>query len=385
MLITSEELIQATFHFFLGTLSFFLIFFILRAQGKKKFLKLNELQTLRKKNLWHEKSPLIVTKITRETHNINIFHLKRKDEAQFPFFKAGQFLSFQIGNNPQLIRSYSLVSNSNQRNEIQIAVKKIPGGIGSQWFHSLHVGDLVLAYAPQGHFYDTQFASQARLYVAGGIGITPLYSMITSHLNHQANFPIYLFYGVRTAQDLAFHVPLTHLAKEHFHFHYFPILADNDENKELTQGVITGPFIQKLYPHWKEAVVFMCGPEGLTHSLSDFFLKNGFPKDRIFLEKFSNPSTFNLEQIPDDPLPILWENQKLQYNTKVNLLTFLEQNGFNPPFACRVGVCGSCKHKALGQTLMATTSGLTPQEQAQGYILTCVAYPLSPIEFEETT
>ena len=131
---------------------------------------------------WLGAEDLEIVDIVEETPDVKSFKLRRLEGKVFPPFRGGQFLSFQINGDPSVARSYSLSSPQQNREVVQVSVKRLKDGVGSNWFHQRRIGDHVKAFAPSGHFVDENEGDQVRVFIAGGIGITPVFSMLTSHL-----------------------------------------------------------------------------------------------------------------------------------------------------------------------------------------------------------
>ena len=331
-------------------------------------------------NAWHQKEKLEIVEVITETDDIKTFRFQRKGGKFFPPFTSGQFLSFQIGEDEKLLRSYSISASVTNRELLQVSVKKLPNGLGSGWFHERKIGDEVWGFPPSGLFTDSQLAQVPRVYVAGGIGITPLLSMIATNLDRVKRFPMFLFYGVRSQKDIAFHSLLSYFSERYPNFHYHPVLGESGEGWAGKTGRISAQMIQELTGKNMQTHYFFCGPPPMTNPIMEDLLKEGVSIDQIHSEKFASPQAFDPEKIPTREAKVKYNNATLQYNGKQTLLEFLESQGLSPSFACRVGVCGTCKSKAKGKVHTLTDSGLTPAERRDGLVLTCVSYPLEDVE-----
>jgi len=118
----------------------------------------------------------------------------------------------------------------------------------------------------------------------------------------------------------------------------------------------------------------------MTRPIMEDLIKDGISIDQIHSEKFASPQAFDPKTIPTREVKITYNNKIYQYNGKQTLLEFLEAQGLSPSFACRVGVCGTCKSKTKGKVHALTDSGLTLAERRDGLVLTCVSYPLEDVE-----
>lgn len=365
---------QGLFYLSLGTGSFFCLFLGLRILSDN-LSKMDQTSAPSEGDEWHSKESLEIVRIINETHDIKSFRFRRPDGKGFPKFAPGQFLSFQIGDDPKLLRSYSISSTPLNHQIMQVSIKLLKDGKGSSWFHSLHAGDKVIAHPPSGLFTDIDVENHPRVYVAGGIGITPILSMIQANLDAENQDAMTLFYGMRSTNDMAFHDLITALANRHEQLTYIPILSAQDDAWSGDVGYIDLQYIESKAKLNDQTKFYMCGPAVMTDNLIDDLANKGYPVSNIHNEKFASPQEFDRTKIPERNLEIEFEGQKLTYRGKDTILEFLEANNIHQPFACRVGVCGSCKCKVEGSVEAITDAGLTEEEKRNGMVLSCVAFP----------
>lgn len=331
---------------------------------------------------WNHKESLKVVEIIEESSDIKSFLFKREGNRPFPRFAPGQFLSFQIGEEDKCLRSYSLSGSVANRETLRVSIKRLDNGKGSGWFHARRVGDRVWAFPPSGHFTDAKLASEPRVYVAGGIGITPLLSMVLSNLDGAGDYPLNLFYAARTPKDLAFHDLLVYLSARHRRFRYHPVVSAGDATWTGEVGRLSADYIKEKLGAVSDPHYFFCGPPPLTNAIVEGLLKAGVQEDCIHSEKFASPQALDVSKIPHREANVIFQGETHRYQGKQTLLEFLESRGRAPAFACRVGVCGTCKMKLQGKVELLTDAGLTPAEKREGLTLTCVAYPESDVTLE---
>ena len=329
--------------------------------------------------VWRGKEMLKVIEVVNETHDIVKLGLARSGKRTIPNFLPGQFLSLQVGDDPKTIRSYSICSSNLKNDVVQIAVKRINGGVGSNWIHSLKVGDEVYGYPPSGFFTDTKKFYGSRVYVAGGIGVTPMVSMIKSNLENNYSGSMFLFYGMRSLQDMAFHEELLSLSKKHLNFNYFPFVAEPVSAWSGATGYVTYDAIKEKVGDILSAKYFVCGPNPMMESIIGPLLDAGVPEHNIITEKFVSPSTIDDSKVPYREVTVTIYGQKYSYKGQKNLLEFAESHGLVIPFSCRAGVCGSCRCQVTGRVEMLTEAGLSFNDKKKGYILSCVSYPKEDI------
>ncbi|MDH4286440.1 MAG: FAD-binding oxidoreductase, partial [Gallionella sp.] len=167
-----------------------------------------------------------------EMRSVCSFYLVPEDGQPLPPFLPGQFLTFRLdipaaaGNTEQVVRCYSL-SDAPRPDGYRVSIKRVPPPMGGQfppgrsstYFHDqVAVGSLLQVRAPGGHFHIDRSDSPVVL-IAGGIGITPMLSMLNWCLAEQAGREIWLFYGVRNGRELVMKRQLEALAVAHPNFH----------------------------------------------------------------------------------------------------------------------------------------------------------------------
>jgi ferredoxin-NADP reductase len=370
---------QALFYLSTGFFSLVTLLLGFRAVGNRLDHKLVN-STSGSSDNWRGKGELELVAAFNETHDIKSLVFRRSNGRNLPEFKAGQFISFQIGDDSKLLRSYSISSAPFERGTVQVSVKRLDGGVGSQWMHQLKPGAKLIAHAPSGLFVDDFSSSAPRVYIAGGIGITPFLSMIQSQMNQPNSPTIHLFYGMRTSRDMAFHQLLMHWSIRNPKIKYFPILSAKDEQWAGDVGYINMELIKSKIGIDTAAKYFMCGPSVMTDKLIEQLAVAGVPSENIHNEKFASPTSFDRSKIENRNLELTWNGQKIAYSGQLTILESLEHTGVAHPYACRVGVCGSCKCKVKGKVLAITDAGLSEAEKKQGLVLPCVAFPLENLE-----
>jgi hypothetical protein len=328
------------------------------------------------------KMELVVLNSFYEAKDVKSLLFAKANGKNFPKFKAGQFLSFQIGNDPKTLRSYSISSSPQATSSLQVSVKALPNGLGSNWMHSLKPGDRVLAFPPSGLFVDGDHPESPKVCVAGGIGITPFISMLLAKSSSSESSETVLFYGMRTSKDMAFHDLLVFLSKRMPNFKYFPILSESDPEWNGDKGFVTTAYIQSKIALVPDQRFFFCGPPIMTDTIVASLKSLGTPEENIHSEKFASPVSFDRSVIESRDLSLTWNGKKVVYKGKETILEALEKADLNHPFACRVGVCGSCKCKVSGKFKAITDAGLTAEEKKAGLCLACVAFPEEDMEIQ---
>ena len=338
---------------------------------------------------------LKVKDIRKETSDcVSIaFEIAQEIEKDFQFIPGQNITLKKSFNGEEIRRSYSICSCPSE-NELRVAVKKVEGGIFSTFANEeLKEGDVLEVLPPTGNFYTPIIVSQKKNYVfiAAGSGITPVISLIKTILATEKESQVTLLYGNKTVTSVIFKEQLEALKDkflQRFNVHY--VFSRETAESVFNNGRINGEKLETLSRLVNFNSVdnfFICGPEPLIYSAKDFLLKWGIDPDKIHFELFTTP-TQEHTQIYTAVKPTEEEGSnitmridgrsfefKLDYNGKSILDAGLD-HGADLPFACKGGVCCTCKAKLIeGRVDMEANYGLEKSEVKAGYILTCQSHP----------
>lgn len=339
---------------------------------------------------------LIVKDIYKETPDCVAITFNVPEEHKNDFiFKQGQNVTVRstVGNDTR--RSYSIFS-SPLDNELSIAVKKVENGLFSTFANEdLRKGDVLEVMPPTGNFFTEVNPANRKDYVffAAGSGITPVISIIKTILLTEPNSSITLVYGNKNLQSIIFRKAIEAL-KDKFlkRFRVFHILSREKTDTDFNYGRIDISkcyFLSKLINFNIIDDFFICGPEQMIFSIKDFLEGWGIDSNHIHFELFNTPIKGNrkiytpIKENTDtgSDLTVKIDGRsfdfKLDYNGEVILDAALAQ-GADLPFACKGGVCCTCKAKLIeGEVEMEANYGLEKSEIKEGYILTCQSHPRS--------
>lgn len=313
-------------------------------------------------------------------------------------FRQGQHLTLRtIINGEDTRRSYSLCS-SPVDNQWQVAVKSIAEGKFSSFVNSeLQTGDMLDVMIPSGTFGVEVNLEKPKnyLFFAAGSGITPVLSMIKTHLALEPNSTCKLFYVNKTAKSIIFKEILEQLRNRYFgrlEIYYF--LTKERRNIELFNGrfddekmeVLTKNFID--IPDTSE--VFLCGPEKMVDYVSNYLIKAGLPKELIHFELFvtglseediKRAERLAKQNVEGVEVTIVDGGKEFLFTmTKDfdNILDAALAAGADLPFACKGGVCSTCKCEILeGSVEMKINYALSDKEVGQNLVLSCQSVPTS--------
>jgi ring-1,2-phenylacetyl-CoA epoxidase subunit PaaE len=340
---------------------------------------------------------LRVAEVVPETAEANSIRFEIPDELRDRFaFRAGQHLTLRatIGGE-EVRRNYSLCTAPDE-SDWMVTVKRIGGGIFSNWVgDNLKPGDTIDVMPPHGSFTCEFDAAKARhlVGIAGGSGITPVMSLIKTTLRSEPNSCFTLLYGNRDSNSVIFLEALAALKDRYLErLELYHFLDAEEQEIELFNGMLDAQRCEEaialLVPDAAEVEGwFICGPGPMMDAAEGALLDRGVAKDRIHIERFTadRPAEAVAREIAElqtraegatVSVTLDGRTRKVPF-TAGNILDSARASGLPAPFACKAGVCATCRAKVTsGKVEMAARYGLTDEEVAAGYVLTCQSVPL---------
>ena len=341
---------------------------------------------------------LQVKKLNRETEDCVSVVFEVPPELREAFaFRQGQSLTVRkYLNGEELRRNYSICS-SPLDGILQVAVKKVAGGLFSTYANEqLKEGDFLDVMPPVGKFHTELDPAQKKSYLAfaAGSGITPVLSLIKTTLATEPQSRFTLVYGNRTRASIIFKEALEALKDRYLdRFRIYHILSREKTEADINHGRIDRQKCDQLFGKLIDLdgtdEVFLCGPEEMIFCVRDYLLEKTFPKEHIHFELFTIPgqkkSTANDQRpMANDTGPSAKVSVRLDgilfdfllgYGSR-SILDAALAEGADLPYACKGGVCCTCKARLLeGEVSMDVNWGLEQDEIDRGFILTCQSHP----------
>jgi ring-1,2-phenylacetyl-CoA epoxidase subunit PaaE len=340
--------------------------------------------------------PIKVKDVQKTTADCSVVTFDVSDDLKEQFrYKQGQYLTLKkVVKGEELRRSYSLCS-SPLDDEWKVAVKQIDEGRFSTFINQeLKAGDTLEIMPPNGRFFCEVDKSREKNYVAfaAGSGITPIHSIIKTHLQQEPNSSFTLFYLNRNVQSIILKEEIEGLKNQYLgRFELYHFLTQEEREAPLFNGRITEDKLKKLseviFDISSVDEYFICGPTEMIFMIRDFLINKGVNEKKIHFELFNTPTKKNkksssLANNKDmSSVSIINNGTKVSFEMPQNgdcILDAALQNNADLPFACKGGVCCTCRAKLLeGEVEMEVNYSLEDDEVEDGYILTCQSIPKS--------
>ncbi len=350
---------------------------------------------------WNGVRKFEVARKVDEGGSIKSFYLKPHDHNPLPPYCPGQYLTFHIKTPNQdkpVVRCYSL-SDSCKEDHYRVSIKAIPAprdkdvppGLISNHFHqAIHEGDILDVMAPAGHFYLNPAKEQPVVLIGGGIGITPVLSMLNSIAESNSNLETWFFYGVRNSQEHIMAEHLKQIDQQNENIYVRICYSDplDDDQKDLNyhhQERVSVDLFKRLLPS-NNYGFYICGPAPMMQSVTNDLYEWGVPERDVHFETFG-PATIKRRGVEKDvqdkkvTVDFHLSAKQLRWDgSHENLLEFAEQHDIKTTSGCRSGNCGTCAVAIRSGTV---EYNIPPGASVEdGSCLMCIAKPKSDLELD---
>ena len=325
--------------------------------------------------------PLRIRRVVRETVDASSFVLDVPGALRDSFaYDAGQFCTFRTTiDGQQYLRSYSMSSAPAVGDDMQVTVKRVPGGVVSNWMNDALVpGDIVEATCPAGVFVLSRDERDIVAY-AGGSGITPVFSILKTALATSTR-RVQLLYANRDNDSVIFGTELDALAAR-----YGDRLCVT-HHLDVDQGFVDGDGVRRFLGNDGDGEHYICGPGPFMDIVELALRASGVPADTIHIERFDPVEPPARDEVPDAAPDAVQVTVELNgrsatgaYRSGATILQTARQLGLSPPSSCESGNCATCMARIVeGAATMHANNALTADEVRDGWVLTCQGVPASP-------
>ncbi|MFT5032476.1 MAG: ferredoxin-NADP reductase, partial [Bacteroidia bacterium] len=382
------------------------VYFEQRQQGLRELLELDlrkrELAMAASEHSWNGFRKFEVAKKESECGDITSFYLKPHDKRPIAAYRPGQYLTFKLNipDHPKaVVRCYSL-SDAPQQEYYRVSIKKAappanvpeaPWGLSSSYFHEqVKEGDILDVKVPSGAFFLDVNAGEPVVLAAGGVGVTPMLSMLNALVQVNARQPIWFFYGVKDGSELVQGQQIRALAQRHDNIKVVfcfsrPLVSDEVGKGYHVQGrVSVDLFREKLGSN--NFAFYLCGSGPFMQSLTEGLHDWGVPADKINMEAFgpsslvaTKPAASDSSVTPAASFSVKFSRsgKTVQSENNSTVLEIAEANGIDLEYGCRAGNCGTCLVALRGGEVQYDVDH--DVEIEFGSCLACIAKPAANI------
>ena len=331
-------------------------------------------------------------------------------------FNAGQFVTLEaVVGGERLRRSYSICSSPAEYRAsatLRVGIRRVAGGRFSNWVHDhLHAGSEIDVLTPDGRFGIALTSNSRRHYlgIAGGSGITPMLSLVKTALECEPQSRFTLVYGNRTVSSIMFLEEIEGLKNRWMdRLSIFHVLSEETTDIELLSGLLDRARIARLCGTAIHVpgidCAFVCGPAPMMEAAEDALAKAGLDHSRIRIERFGSPDAPVAAQVlaravapraatsdaPSARVTVMIDGKARPITVPFEGASILDTAmaaGIGLPYACKAGVCCTCRARVLeGEVRMDKQYSLEQHELDRGFVLSCQAHPVTPevrLSFDE--
>ncbi len=350
--------------------------------------------------------------IIDRSHDFRSFQFVSEEPTLF-FYKPGQFVTLELTiDGKRYLRSYTISSSPSRPHLIEISVKRVKGGVVSNYLHDhLHIGDSVLMKPPGGKFHCFDTTTDKYLFLSAGSGVTPMLSMARWWHDIGAQPDVIFFHSVREPEDAVFTEDMMMFTSANRKFRYYASFTSPNlpEHWPGMKGRFSEEKLLHIAPDFRDRMVFTCGPDSFMRNVRLILEKNGFEiKERFRQESFGTPRD---KSVPESTPITVFESRPAAPpkaaarkpgdsadavvhfslsalevfggDMDLPILELAEEVGIEIPSSCRAGTCGTCRAlKIRGEVECDDSPALTDADREAGYILTCVSRAKTYVELE---
>ncbi|TMW73447.1 PDR/VanB family oxidoreductase [Alteribacter natronophilus] len=296
----------------------------------------------------------VIKEVICETATVKRFRIGDIKGRPLVKFTPGAHLVTEIGSSKKWVRPYSIVRYTRD-GSYEIAVLKTERSRGGSryWHEKVRKGDGLKISLPRNGMKPS-FSARHHVFLAAGIGITPIIGMARWCKERGIGFELH--YTARTKAQCAFYSHLKTNFPGQCHFYFTRETAAERLTPEL------------LYQYRTGTAVYICGPPAFNHQYKAAALAAGFPDRAVYTEMFVPPSSEGRK-----PFVFSTSHGSYRAGAEENFLDLLLEKGFQIPYSCRSGQCGTCEISVKGGEVDHRDQFLTAEEKMEGRMLPCVS------------
>jgi len=341
-------------------------------------------------------------KVIQETPDVRTFCFAA-DQPMLFFFKPGQFITLEVEIDGQMqMRSYTISSSPSVPYSFSLTIKRVPGGKVSNWLHEhLKEGDVLPVNGPVGNFNAIDFPAENVLFLSGGVGITPVMSMARWFFDTNGTVDMIFVHSARTPKDIIYHRELRHMASRisNFKLHLICEKYEIGETWSGYRGYLGQTMLDLIAPDFMQREIFCCGPTPYMSAVKRLLEIHHFDMAHYHEEAFGPTPADIREEVRGFAQQA--DAAKTTEAGDLHEITFSDTGksvrvaagetihaaaakiGLHIPKACGMGICGTCKIlKTSGEVEMNHNGGITEDDEAEGYILSCCSVPKGDVVVE---
>lgn len=313
-----------------------------------------------------------------ETPDIRTFRMQRPPGFDFT---PGQFLTVRLDvNGKPMQRAYSISSSPQAHGYLEISVKRI--GLFSGALHAgVRAGSQLTIRPPAGSFTYPALDDRPLVLVAGGIGITPLMSMLRHACATEPARPVTLFYSIRSHADFAFRDELSFLSQRHPQVRMAVTITQGEATDGCHVGRVGPSLVREYVTDPAQSLVYLCGPGQMIDAMKGVMRELQVPDAQVRSESFRAAMKMVTEEAAAASavaLPMTVRFARSGRETQVRpidtLLEAAEAQGVEIAFVCRAGICHTCITRLLEGDVDCRSDTLSDRDRAAGFILPCVTH-----------
>jgi ring-1,2-phenylacetyl-CoA epoxidase subunit PaaE len=347
--------------------------------------------------------PLKIKRIVRETKDAASFVFDIPAELKEKYqYLPGQYLTLSTNiNGSEVRRAYSFSSSPITDADPAVTIKKVKGGVFSTFMNDdAFEGQVLQVMPPMGNFVVHLDESAKKHYVlfAGGSGVTPIMSIAKSVLDKELNSCISMVYCNQDEASIIFNQTIKDMEMKHWDRFSIIHALDNPpmgwaDRSGRQSAEDFANIAREVYKEGYDTQYYICGPSGMMDTVKTALQNLGIENEKIHTEYFTSPTsnepkeeatTTVVDAGGDSGTPIVTislngKETDIEVEKGTTILDAAKEQDLDPPYACQIGVCTTCRAKLLeGEVEMDEREGLSDDEIKKGYILTCQSHPTTP-------